>query len=141
VQGVLVRRLASRLSDARLAGAGAALALGGFLLLGIAVGPLVPGTSGLMVASAVLVAGLAFVFPAVQSLISRRTSPSEQGGVLGAGESISSVARITGVFYGVRAFKQAAALPYWSSAVLMAMTLALVLVAVRAGRDWVQLEA
>ncbi len=141
VQGVVVRRLASRLSDARLAGAGALLALAGFVFLAIAVGPGVSGTAGLMVASAVLVAGLAFVFPAVQSLISRRTSPSEQGGVLGAGESISSVARITGVFFGVRAFKQAAGLPYWSSAVLMAMTLGLVLAAVRAGRDWVQVES
>lgn len=141
VQGVLVRRLARRLSEARLAGTGAVLALGGFVLLGIAVGPTVPGTSVLMVASAVLVAGLAFVFPAVQSLISRRSSPSEQGGVLGAGESISSVARITGVLFGVRAFKQSAGLPYWSAAVLMAMTLALVLAAVRAGRDWVQVKA
>ncbi len=136
VQGVLVRRLATRMSDARLAAAGAVLALAGFALLAIAVGPRVPGTSGLIVASAVLVAGLAFVFPAVQSLISRRTSPTEQGGVLGAGESISSVARITGVFFGVRAFKQTAGLPYWSSAVLMAMTLGLLLAAVRTGRDW-----
>lgn len=140
VQGVVVRRLASRLSDARLAGAGAILALAGFVLLAVAVGPQVPGTTGLMVASAVVVAGLAFVFPAVQSLISRRTGPTEQGGVLGAGESISSVARITGVFFGVRAFKQAAGLPYWSSAILMALTLGLVLAAVRAGRDWVRVE-
>lgn len=140
VQGLVVRRLASRLSDARLAGAGVTLALAGFVLLAIAVGPEVPGTAGLMVASAVLVAGLAFVFPAVQSLISRRTSPTDQGGVLGAGESISSVARITGVFFGVRVFKQAPGLPYWSSAVLMAMALGLVLAAVRAGRDWVHGE-
>lgn len=140
VQGLVVRRLASRLSDARLAGAGAMLALAGFVLLAISVGPEVPGTAGLMVASAVLVAGLAFVFPAVQSLISRRTSPTDQGGVLGAGESISSVARITGVFFGVRVFKQAPGLPYWSSAVLMAMALGLVLAAVRAGRDWVHVE-
>lgn len=140
VQGVVVRRLASRLSDARLAGAGAILALAGFVLLAVAVEPQVPGTMGLMGASAVLVAGLAFVFPAVQSLISRRTGPTEQGGVLGAGESISSVARITGVFFGVRAFKQAAGLPYWSSAILMALTLGLVLAGVRAGRDWVRVE-
>ncbi len=136
VQGVLVRRLADHVSDAWLAAVGGALSIAGFVLLALAVQPTVPGTAFLMLASAVLVSGIAFVFPAVQSLISRRSDPAEQGGILGTGESISSIARITGVAFGVRSFRRAATLPYWAAAGMMAAALVLVLVAVRAGRDW-----
>jgi MFS family permease len=136
VQGVLVRRLAGLMTDAQLAATGAVLAIAGFVLLAAAVSSRESGTALLLLASAIEVSGIAFLFPAVQSLLSRRSDPAEQGGILGAGESISAIARITGVVFGVRLFKQAAALPYWSAAGMMAVALLLVLLAVRSGRDW-----
>ncbi len=136
VQGVLVRRIAGRVSDAWLAAVGGVIAVVGFGLLALSVQPVVLGTAFLMVASAVLVTGIAFVFPAVQSLLSRRSDPAEQGGILGAQESVGAIARIVGVAFGVRTFRHAPALPYWSAATMMAVALLLALLAARIGRDW-----
>jgi len=136
VQGVGVRRLAHRFSEAALATAGALLSLAGFALLALTCTVGYTSLGLLMVATAVLVSGIAMVFPAIQSLISRRADPAAQGATLGANESVSAMARITGVMIGMRLFYQAPALPFWSAAVLMVAALALVTLAVRAGRDW-----
>ncbi len=136
VQGVAVRRLAHRFSEAALSTAGALLSLAGFTLLALTCTAGYTSLGLLMAATAVLVSGIAMVFPAIQSLISRRADPAAQGGTLGANESVSAMARITGVMIGMRLFYQAPALPFWSAAVLMAAALALVTLAVRAGRDW-----
>ena len=74
-----------------------------------------------MLAAAIEVGGIAFVFPAIQSLISRRTDPAEQGGILGAGESVSSIARITGIMLGVWLYAVWPGAPFWSAAVMMAI--------------------
>jgi MFS family permease len=135
VQGVIVRRLALRVNEAWLAKVGAVLSIAGFALLGIAAGG-GAGIALLMVAAAVEVGGIALMLPAIQSLISRRSDPARQGGILGAGESISAIARITGTVFGLRLYQQAAPLPFWLAAGLMAVVLVLVVVAVRAGRDF-----
>ena len=121
IQGMLVRRLAGRISDGRLAMSGMGMAITGFILLALAVSVAGGGMLPLMLATAVVIAGLAFAGPAIQSLISRRSDPAKQGVVLGAGESIGSVARMTGMFFGVTLYEQAQSLPYWSSAGMMAL--------------------
>jgi MFS family permease len=136
VQGILVRRLASFVSEATLAGWGLTLSVLGFLMMA-AIEWSDQATVGLlMLASAVEVSGIALVFPAVQSLLSRRSDPARQGGILGAAESLSSVARITGVVLGVRLYLQMPPLPFTVAAGVMAMVLALLMTAFRHGGDW-----
>ena len=136
VQGGVVRRLANTVSEARLAMIGVVLSVAGFALLALMAETAVGGIPLLMLASAVEVSGIAFVFPAVQALISRRTDPAEQGGILGAGESVSSMARITGMMSGVWLFSVWPSVPYWSAAVMMGLVGGLVLLAVRTGTDF-----
>jgi MFS family permease len=138
VQGVLVRRLASTVSEAKLALIGATLSIAGFVLLAVMAESGSGGIPLLMFAAAVEVSGIAFVFPAVQALISRRTDPAEQGGILGAGESVSAIARITGVFFGVWLYMVWPSVPYWAAAGMMLFVLGLVLLATRTGRDYVE---
>lgn len=83
VQGVLVRRLADHLKEVVLATIGSLLSIGGFVMLAILGGGTRGGVSWLMVATAVEVSGIAFVFPAISALISRRSDPAKQGGILG----------------------------------------------------------
>jgi hypothetical protein len=141
VQGVLVRRLAIRVPEVTLAVSGAILSITGFLLLGAAAASQGGGIALLMIGAAVHVSGVAFVFPAIQSLISRRSDPANQGGILGTGESIAAMARITGVMFGVPLFYVAPALPFLASAGLMCFALVAVLVAVRTGRDFGEAKA
>ena len=136
VQGLLVRRLANHLSEAVLATIGSLLSVAGFVMLAILGGGTRGGVGWLMAATAVEVSGIAFVFPAISSLISRRSDPAKQGGILGAGESVSSIARITGFGVGVPLYYLNHRLPFETAAVLMAVALVLILTAVRAGGDW-----
>ena len=139
IQGVVVRRLSTRISEGPLALVGLGLSIAGFLLLGIAVVARGLGLVPLMLATAVEVAGIAMATPAVQSLVSRRSAPTAQGGILGAGESISSLARMTGMAFGFGLYyTQIAGLPYWSSAGVMALALALIAIAIPQGQDWVE---
>gem|GEM_PF-5114040 len=80
--------------------------------------------------------GFAFVNPALQSLISRRSSPKLQGGILGLGQSASSLARIMGPVFGARLFAESPDWPYWMSLVLLALGLVMVAVAARGGKDY-----
>lgn len=136
VQGVLVRRLANTVSEAKLAVTGVLLSVSGFVLLAVMGETKWGGIPLLMFASAVEVGGIAFVFPAIQALISRRTDPAEQGGILGAGESVSAMARITGILFGVWLYSVCPSVPFWSAAAMMAIVCGLVLWAVRTGKDY-----
>lgn len=137
-QGVLVRRLAKVLPEGTLATAGALISLMGFGLLAwysdAGGGPL------LMAALAIVVVGFAFLQPSLQSLISRRSDPRQQGGILGLGQSVSALARIVGPVVGIRLFKSQAAYPYWTAMALMLLAVVLVGVATRSGRDYGAVE-
>ena len=80
IQGVVVRRLLTRISEGPLALVGLGLSIAGFLLLGIVVSARGLGLVPLMLATAVEVAGIAMATPAVQSLVSRRGASTAQGG-------------------------------------------------------------
>ena len=92
----------------------------------------------LCLAMAVFVVGLAFVTPSLQSLISRRTSPAQQGHVLGVTQSLSSLARIAGPVLGIRLFAYSPQVPLWSAAAIMAMAALLTIIAVRSGGNFVR---
>lgn len=133
-QGFLVRRLATRLSEGTMAIAGAVAAIVGFLWLANAAAT--NDFNALLGAMAVEVIGFAFVNPSLQSLISRRSSPLQQGSILGLGQSATSLARICGPVFGIRLFARSAAWPYWAAAVLMVLATVLIAIAWRSGHDY-----
>jgi MFS family permease len=142
-QGFLVRRLAGRISEATMAAVGAVVQIAGFLLLRRTIEA---HGEGLLVALAFIVVGFAFLTPAINSLVSRRTDPAKQGGVLGVLQSANSLARIFGPMAGARLFYHsrlaadwhvpAPTLPLYLGAALMTVGLALILIAARRGRDF-----
>ncbi len=135
-QGFLVRRLAGRASEGAMAMSGTLVAAISLMLLSVAVQR--ENFGWLCVTMAIFVVGLAFVTPSLQSLVSRRISPQQQGHVLGVGQSISSLARIIGPVLGIRLFAQSAQLPLWSATAIMAVAALLTFVAVRSGHDYVE---
>jgi MFS family permease len=136
VQGLIVRRLAARLGEAMMVTIGGSLSILGYVLLALAADPHHGRLSQVWWASAVEVSGIAFLVPAVQSLLSRRTDPAKQGGILGIGESASAMARITGTVAGVAMYHRAAALPFWAAAAIMCVGLVSAWMAVAHGADW-----
>lgn len=94
-QGAIVRRLLPRLGEARMVSVGALLLSAG--LVGVA---WAPSTGWLYGMVPVVVLGFAFITPSLSSLISRRTSTSTQGEVLGLYQSGLALARIAGPLAG-----------------------------------------
>ncbi|REK11391.1 MAG: MFS transporter [Planctomycetota bacterium] len=144
VQGGLVRPLASRISEAVLASVGTLIEIGGFIVLAQAARshslPMILG--GL----AVVVTGFAFMTPSLNSLLSRWSDPTKQGGILGIGQSISSLARILGPMAGIplvenraladRLGVTSAQMPLFLATAMMTVGLGLILLAASRGRDF-----
>lgn len=134
VQGGIVRRLSGRVSDGVLASTGALIQVGGFALLAWAALESSLGT--LLAALAIVVSGFSFMTPSLNALISRRSDPAKQGGILGIAQSISSLARILGPLAGNVLFDRQANYPLWLADGLMGCGLLMVIVATRAGKDF-----
>jgi MFS family permease len=133
-QGFLVRRLAGRLSEGTLASAGAVTAIVGFAGLAYAA---TNDDFGLLIASmAIEVTGFALVNPSLQSLISRRSNPEQQGGILGLAQSAASLARIIGPVISLRLFAASPVWPYGFATGLLSLGLVMIVVAARSGRDY-----
>ncbi|GAB4151211.1 MAG: tetracycline resistance MFS efflux pump [Planctomycetaceae bacterium] len=130
----LVRGLAKRLSEGRLAVIGASVSICGFLLLGYATVQL--NFSLLIVGMLIAGVGFAFIPPAIQSLISRRSDPTAQGGILGVGQSLGALARIFGHAICIPLFYIGAAVPYWTGAGLMVLAFVLILWSTGHGGDF-----
>ena len=138
-QGFLVRRLSLRLSEKTLSNIGLLAAVAGFLAISAAVQhpqmarflpPFALGTEWagrvVVIASGVVAAGMAFVMPAVQSLISRRADADHQGRIFGIANSLSAVARIVGVLlaFQVRVFLPAG--PFILAVLLLIVSMELI---------------
>ena len=129
-----VRRLASRLPEARMASAGATVSIVGFLLLTAATAT---GSLSLFVAAMIIEStGFAFMPASLQSLISRRSDPAEQGAVLGVAQGTGAVARILAHGIGIPLFRALPELPFLVGAALMIVALILVSRSARGGRDF-----
>lgn len=123
VQGGLIGRLSHRFGERRLVRAGLLV-----LALGLA---LVPGatTLNLLFSVCVVIAtGSGILNPSLQALLSRSASADEQGGTLGLGQSLSSLARVLGPLQGGILFERVGLVaPYWAGAVLMLVGVSLTL--------------
>ena len=137
-QGVLVRRLAGRIHEGLMAAMGAGLDIVGFLLIIAAISA--HSVSGLFAAMAVVVVGFSMMMPSLNSLISRRSDPAKQGGILGVAQSVSSLARILGPMIGVPLIERQSTLPYWTAAGMMSLGLVVVIAAARGGCDFLSAE-
>ncbi len=112
VQGGLVGRLARRYGERKLVVAGALLLLPAYAAL-TRVATL-PRLAALL---AFLALGAGLTGPSLSSLVSRLSAEDEQGGVLGLYQSMASLARIIGPFWGVFAFERfGQEAPYWTAA-------------------------
>ena len=134
VQGMLVRRLAGRISEGKLAGWGAVSQVAGFAVALAAIqqssAPL------LMVALGVITGGAGLMQPSLNSLLSRRSDPDKQGAIMGVGQSVNALARILGSGLGIPMLRGALMLPYLTSMVLMSAALVLIILAARSGKDY-----
>jgi MFS family permease len=125
VQGGLVRKLVPILGEVRLIRISALPFIAGLLAIAYA------QTLGfLLVGLALLALGFGGTLPSIASLLSRVAPPELQGGVLGIGQSVGSLARIVGpTLAGISYDRLGMAWPYlggaWvaGAAMLVAMTL------------------
>ncbi len=133
-QGFLVRRLAPKVGEMVLTLAGGVATILGFALLVVAlqVGQLWL----LMIASAIEVTGFALLNPSLQSLISRRSNPVKQGGILGVSQSTSSLARVVGPLIAIPLFSRSPSWPYLAAIGIMAISTAIFVRFARRGKDY-----
>ncbi len=131
-----VRQLSKRVSEAKLSAAGTLAAVIGFVIL--AIGTATHSLPVLIIGALLEASGIAFVPAPIQSLISRRSDPQQQGGILGLNQSLSALARIIGHGVCYLLFAVTAALPFWTGAGLMGVALLLVAIHARGDRDFVE---
>jgi len=139
-QGFLVRRLAGKFSDERLVTLGAIGAVVGFALLALASYSVsIPSLLGALTVATI---GFAMVSAPLNALISRRSDPARQGGILGLNQSAGALARIVGPVTGFALLgwghhlAWGHTLPYWAATVLMCLGTVLIALAVRGGKDY-----
>jgi MFS family permease len=122
-QGVLVRRLVPKWGEFKMSVIGTTLMTLGFILVGIS--GAVESRSMLYAVLPLCVIGFSALNPSLQSLLSRRTDASQQGGILGVGQSMSALARILGPMVGLPLCDWDMAAPYWAAAILMSLGIGL----------------
>jgi DHA1 family tetracycline resistance protein-like MFS transporter len=74
----------------------------------------------------IAVLGFSFLNPSLQSLLSLNTADTDQGQVLGLGQSLSALARIGGPFIGITISKFGIHWPHFSAAAVMLAGIAMV---------------
>jgi MFS transporter, DHA1 family, tetracycline resistance protein len=115
VQGGLVGRAARRFGERRLVTGGLLMLALGLVLIAFS-----RSVVELFVANGVMTVGMAFNSPALTSLISQRSDPEDQGGILGVSQGLASLARIAGPAWGGYLFDRwGMTSPYLSSAALI----------------------
>lgn len=130
MQAFIVRRLSRHYADRNLAAVGIAIMSCGFLATAWA-----HDTFTLYVACTLTPIGSGLTTPTLTSLLSKLVTSREQGWALGASQSAASLARIAGpVWAGLVYDHISQGAPYWTGAFWMAVTLAVVVMAIRPER-------
>jgi MFS family permease len=119
VQGGLVRRLAKKNIEGRMVSTGCLL-----VAIGLALTPTFHNIPMLCVSMAILALGSGINTPANQSILSKLANPERLGGVMGVGQSLSTLGRIIGPALGCFFFQHVGPpCPYWIGAVVMVVAL------------------
>jgi MFS family permease len=124
-QGMIVRRLLPRVGELLMSRAGTVLMTAGLVLIGVSA--LAQSKTLLYAVVPIAVIGFSAVTPSLQSLLSRHCAATQQGGILGLGQSISALARILGPAMGIPLNGVDVALPYWVGAAIMGLGILLTL--------------
>lgn len=127
-QVALVRRYMGKVGEFRMAMFGVVLMTVGLALIGFT--SQMASLAFLYTVLPVAVIGYSATTPSLQSLLSLNSAEDEQGGVLGIGQSISSLARILGPLVGLSLLDvspNSPGLPYWGAAAVMAVCAVLVM--------------
>jgi MFS transporter, DHA1 family, tetracycline resistance protein len=125
VQGGLVGRAVKRFGERRLVTIGLAL-----LGVGLALVAFSRSVPELVMANFVMTVGMAFNSPALTALISKRSDPEDQGGILGVTQGLASLGRIVGPAWGGYLFDRwGLTSPYLSSATLILVACGISIVA------------
>ncbi len=132
-QGFLVRRLLPKVGELLMAVTGTVLMTIGFLAVSAAGDQ--ESTSLLYGVLPLAVIGFSASNPSLQSLLSRRTSADQQGGILGLGQSVSALARILGPLLGLSLSDHSILWPYWAAAGLMLVGVVLTLMLRKGNTD------
>jgi DHA1 family tetracycline resistance protein-like MFS transporter len=131
VQGGLVGRMVKRFGERNLILAGGLMLIPGYFAL-----IWTHSIAHLMLCLPLLALGAGFTTPALSSLVSRLSTADEQGGVLGLFQSMASLARIAGPFWGVFSFRElGVSTPYWTAASVALIFTVLALIVVRRKRS------
>jgi DHA1 family tetracycline resistance protein-like MFS transporter len=127
MQGFLIGRLVKRAGERKL------ISIGLFsMIFGLGLLPFAPNLLGLLLVLAVLTFGNGITNPSISSSISRVTGPEDQGGILGVGQSMGSLARILGPIWGGLVFDHLGfQYPYITGALFMALAFALSVSAIK----------
>lgn len=133
MQGVLAGRLLPIFGEITLTVVGLACEIGAYLLLGSVA---VVASPIFVFAGIILFAtGTGFLEPALRGLISRITSPRQQGIVQGGNQSVQSLAMVLGPLLGGALYTQAGhAVPFWAGAGIVGLAIIATLMAVPALR-------
>lgn len=120
-QGFLVRRFLPRIGEFRMGLIGVVLMTVGLVLIGVSSQQ--ASVRFLLVILPVTVVGFAATTPSLQALLSLSTPEDEQGGILGVGQSMSSLARILGPLVGLSLIDIGTdpTLPYWFAGGVMSL--------------------
>ena len=127
-QGFLVRRFLPKIGEYRMGLIGVILMTVGLALIGVSSQQ--TSLAFLYAVLPVTVIGFSATTPSLQALLSLSTADDEQGGILGVGQSMSSLARILGPLVGLSLIGMegaSPALPYWVAAGVMSICILFVL--------------
>jgi hypothetical protein len=122
---MIVRRLLPRVGELLMSRAGTVLMTAGLVLIGASA--VAQSKTLLYAVVPIAVIGFSAVTPSLQSLLSRHCAATQQGGILGLGQSISALARILGPAMGIPLNGVDVALPYWVGAAIMGLGILLTL--------------
>ncbi len=136
VQMGFVRRVSKRVSEGVLSISGSLVMVAGFLLLALLHDSEANSQVILFIGLAVVVCGFSCMRPAINSLISRRTDPAQQGTVMGVTDSVQSLSRIVGPLVGLPLYHVIVVGPLYLGAILMVVGILLLKVAVGRGKDF-----
>jgi len=114
-QGLLVGKIASRMSEPKMIAAGL-----GIMTIGVFLLVLFPYLSMFLLLTTMVFIGLGLLNTSIPSYISKITPAMERGGVLGITQSVSSIARVPGpLLAGIIAEFAGVLAPFFLSAVLL----------------------
>ena len=131
--------MAGKRSDASLAMTGATFEIIGFATMIMAIQQ---ESSGLLyLALGIVVTGFSFLQPSLNSMLSRRSDPTQQGTIMGVGQSVSSLARIVGSGIGIPLLTIQLNMPYYVATGLMILGVLLIVLTSKRGKDFDVTEA